>query len=166
MRHIIGILLQNESGALNRVAGLFTNRGFNIESLSVAATDDPTVSRITLVTKGSDEVIHQIVSQLNKLVDVVSIDDMTRGEHVERELALVKLRVRAEQKAAAEAAVKQAGGKVLDASGDLIIAELTASESEVNAFVGEIAAKGELVEIVRSGALALSRDGRALRVVQ
>jgi acetolactate synthase-1/3 small subunit len=166
MRHIIGILLQNESGALNRVAGLFTNRGFNIESLSVAATDDPTVSRITLVTKGSDEVIHQIVSQLNKLVDVVSIDDMTRGEHVERELALVKLRVRAEQKAAAEAAVKQAGGKVLDASGELIIAELTASESEVNAFVGEIAAKGELVEIVRSGALALALDGRALRVVQ
>lgn len=166
MRHIIGILLQNESGALNRVAGLFTNRGFNIESLSVAATYDPTVSRITLVTKGSDEVIHQIVSQLNKLVDVVDVDDMTRGEHVERELALVKLGVKTGQKQAAEAVVRQAGGKILNTSADLIIAELTASESEITAFVGELAAKGELIEIVRSGALALTRDGRTLRVAQ
>ena len=166
MRHIIGILLQNESGALNRVAGLFTNRGFNIESLSVAATDDPTVSRITLVTQGSDEVVHQIVSQLNKLIDVVNVDDMTRGEHVERELALVKVKVRSDQKAAAEAAVQQVGGKVLGTSADLIIAELTANESEVTAFIGEMATKGELVEIVRSGALALARDGRTLRIVQ
>jgi len=166
MRHIIGILLQNESGALNRVAGLFTNRGFNIDSLSVSATDDPTVSRITLVTKGSDEVIHQIVSQLNKLIDVVNVDDLTRGEHVERELALVKLRLRGEQKAAAEAVVKQAGGKVLDASGDLFIAEMTGNDAEVTAFVNEMASKGELFEIVRSGALALARDGRALRLVQ
>jgi acetolactate synthase-1/3 small subunit len=166
MRHIIGILLQNESGALNRVAGLFTNRGFNIESLSVAATDDPTVSRITLVTKGSDEVIHQIVSQLNKLIDVVNVDDMTRGEHVERELALVKLKLRADQKGAVEAAVKQAGGKVLDASGDLFIAEMTGKDAEVTAFVNDMAAKGELFEVVRSGALALARDGRALRIVQ
>ena len=93
MRHIIGILLQNESGALSRVAGLFSSRGYNIESLSVAATDDPTVSRITLVTTGSEAVIHQIVSQLNKLIDVVRVDDMTRDEHLERELVLVKLRV-------------------------------------------------------------------------
>ena len=166
MRHIIGILLQNESGALNRVAGLFTNRGFNIESLSVAATDDPTVSRITLVTQGSDQVVHQIVSQLNKLIDVVNVDDMTRGEHVERELALVKVKVRGDRRAAAVAAVQQAGGKLLGTSGDLIIAELTANESEVTAFIGEIAAKGDLVEVVRSGALALARDGRTLRVVQ
>ena len=88
MRHIIGILLQNEAGALNRVAGLFSTRGYNIESLSVAPTDDSTVSRITLVTRGSDAVIQQIVAQLNKLVDVVRVEDMTGGEHIERELAL------------------------------------------------------------------------------
>ncbi len=165
MRHIIGILLQNESGALNRVAGLFTNRGFNIESLSVSATDDPTVSRITLVTKGSDEVVHQIVSQLNKLIDVVSVADMTRGAHVERELALVKLRIQAGQKAAVDAALQTAGGKVLDAEGDLVTAEMTGNESEVTAFIADMAAKAGLVEVVRSGALALARDGRTLRDV-
>src|SRR5579864_3472615 len=94
MRHIIAILLQNEPGALTRVAGLFSTRGYNIESLSVAATDDPTVSRLTLVTRGSDAVIQQIANQLNKLVDVVSVLDMTRGEHLERELVLLRLKVR------------------------------------------------------------------------
>jgi len=166
MRHIIGILLQNESGALNRVAGLFSNRGYNIESLSVAPTDDPTVSRITLVTTGSDAVIQQIVSQLNKLIDVVNVDDMTRGEHVERELVLVKLRIRADQKAAADGVVQRLGGRVLDSASDSYIAELTGSEAEVNGFVRELAGKGELMEVVRSGALGLARDARTLRVVQ
>ena len=92
MRHIIAILLQNEAGALTRVAGLFSTRGYNIESLSVAATDDATVSRITLVTKGSDAVIQQIANQLNKLIDVVSVEDMTGGEHLERELVLLNAR--------------------------------------------------------------------------
>ena len=166
MRHIIGILLQNESGALNRVAGLFSNRGYNIESLSVAPTDDPTVSRITLVTTGSDAVIQQIVSQLNKLIDVVNVDDMTRGEHVERELVLVKLRIRADQKAAADVVVQRLGGRALDSASDSYIAELTGSEAEVNGFVRELAGKGELMEVVRSGALGLARDARTLRVVQ
>ena len=93
MRHIIGILLENEAGALARVAGMFSSRGYNIESLSVAPTDDAAVSRLTLVTSGSEAVIQQIVNQLGKLIDVVRIDDMTRGEHLERELVLVKLRV-------------------------------------------------------------------------
>src|SRR5512138_821267 len=92
-RHIIAILLQNEAGALTRVAGLFSTRGYNIESLSVAATDDPSVSRVTLVTKGADGVILQIVNQLNKLIDVVAVEDLTRGEHIERELVVLKLRV-------------------------------------------------------------------------
>ncbi|MEY4763183.1 MAG: hypothetical protein RLZZ200_3039 [Pseudomonadota bacterium] len=165
MRHIIGILLQNESGALNRVAGLFTNRGFNIESLSVSATDDPTVSRITLVTKGSNDVVNQIVSQLNKLIDVVNVDDMTRGGHVERELALVKLRVQGGQLTALDGILQAAGGKLLDATDDLIVAEMTGNESEVTAFIAEVATKAELVEVVRSGALALGRDGRTLRDV-
>src|SRR5437588_8727060 len=93
MRHIIAILLQNEAGALTRVAGLFSTRGYNIESLSVAPTDDPTVSRLTLGTTGSDQVIQQIASQRNKLVDVVNVLDMTRGEHPEREPVLRKLRL-------------------------------------------------------------------------
>src|SRR6201990_1491038 len=93
MRHIIAVLLQNEAGALTRVAGPFSTRGYNIESLSVAPTDDPTVSRLTLVTTGLDPGIQQIVNQLNKLVDVVNVLDMTRGEHLERELVLLKLRI-------------------------------------------------------------------------
>ena len=94
MRHIIAIQLQNEAGALTRVAGMFSTRGYNIESLSVAATNDPAMSRLTLVTRGSDAVISQIVSQLNKLIDVVSVEDMTGGEHLERELVLLKLKLR------------------------------------------------------------------------
>src|SRR6201997_5647917 len=92
MRHIIAILLQNEAGALSRVAGLFSTRGYNIESLNVAPTDDPTVSRLTLVTTGTDAVIQQILNQSLKLVDVVNVDDMTRDEHVERELLLLKIK--------------------------------------------------------------------------
>src|SRR5258708_14279605 len=110
MRHIIAILLQNEAGALTRVAGLFSTRGYNIESLSVAPTDDPTVSRLTLVTTGSDQVIQQIASQLNKLVDVVNVLDMTRGEHLERELVLLKLKVEPAHTDAVRGQVLRSGG--------------------------------------------------------
>ncbi len=158
MRHIIAILLQNEAGALNRVAGLFSTRGYNIESLSVAATDDPAVSRLTLVTKGSDAVIQQIASQLLKLVDVVSVEDLTRGEHVERELLLLKISVTdAAQDAALNAAVARAGGKVLSVSGAAHIVELTSGEAQINGFVAEAARCGEIVEVVRSGALGVAR---------
>ena len=115
MRHIIGILLQNESGALSRVAGLFSSRGYNIESLSVATTEDPTVSRVTLVTTGSEAVIQQIVAQLNKLIDVVTVDDMTGGDHLERELALVKLRLRYDAARGGRPQVQATGGRVLNA---------------------------------------------------
>lgn len=166
MRHIIAILLQNEAGALSRVAGLFSTRGYNIESLSVAATDDPTVSRITLVTKGSDAVIHQIANQLLKLIDVVSVEDLTDGEHIERELAMVKLRVRPEQTDIVRGYVVRAGGRVLDPALDAFIVELTASEADVNDFVSELAARCELLEVVRSGALGMGRQARALRLVK
>lgn len=166
MRHIIAILLQNESGALNRVAGLFSNRGYNIESLSVAATDDPTVSRITLVTQGTDAVVQQIVAQLNKLIDVVDVVDMTRGEHLERELALLKLRVRPEQRDAVRGYVLRAGGRVLDPAVESFIVELTANELEVNLFVRELANQAELLEVVRSGALGIARETRVLRIVE
>ena len=163
MRHIIAIHLQNEAGALTRVAGLFSTRGYNIESLSVAATDDATVSRITLVTRGSDSVVQQIISQLNKLIDVVSVEDMTQGEHIERELVLLKLKVRLEQSDAVRGYVVRAGGRVLDPASDGFIVELTASEQEVDQFVIDLGKDAEIVEVVRSGALGISRLARAQR---
>jgi acetolactate synthase I/III small subunit len=166
MRHIIAILLQNEAGALARVAGLFSTRGYNIESLSVAATDDPTVSRLTLVTKGSDAVIQQIANQLNKLVDVVNVEDMTLGEHLERELVLLKLKVRPERTDTVRGHVVRLGGRVLDPAPDGFIVELTGSEAEVNTFVNELARDAELLEVVRSGALGIARNARPLRVVR
>jgi acetolactate synthase I/III small subunit len=166
MRHIIAVLLQNEAGALARVAGLFSTRGYNIESLSVAATDDPTVSRLTLVTKGSDAVIQQIANQLNKLVDVVNVEDMTLGEHLERELVLLKLKVRPERTDTVRGHVVRLGGRVLDPAPDGFIVELTGSEAEVNTFVNELARDAELLEVVRSGALGIARNARPLRVVR
>lgn len=166
MRHIIAILLQNEAGALSRVAGLFSTRGYNIESLAVAPTDDASVSRITLVTVGSEAVIQQIINQLNKLVDVVSVEDMTLGEHLERELVLLKLKVRQDQTDAVRGYVVRTGGRVLDPATDGFVVELTASESEINAFVADLARQAELIEVARSGALGMSRSGRGLRVVR
>ncbi|MBS0367397.1 MAG: acetolactate synthase small subunit [Proteobacteria bacterium] len=163
MRHIIAILLQNEAGALTRVAGLFSTRGYNIESLSVAPTDDPTVSRLTLVTSGSDQVMQQIVNQLNKLVDVVNVLDMTRGEHLERELVLLKLRLEAGAADAVRGQVVRSGGRVLDPASDGFIVELTASETEVNAFIAELSRGARLLEVVRSGALGVSRSTRTTR---
>jgi acetolactate synthase-1/3 small subunit len=168
MRHIIAVLLQNEAGALSRVAGLFSTRGFNIESLSVAPTDDPTVSRITLVTVGSESVIHQITNQLNKLIDIVSVEDMTLGEHLERELVLLKLKVRLDQADAVRGYVARTGGRVLDPASDGFIVELTASEAEVNAFIADLSRQAELLEVARSGALGMGRtrsNTQRLRVI-
>lgn len=166
MRHIIAILLQNEAGALSRVAGLFSTRGYNIESLSVAPVNDPTVSRITLVTSGSEAVIQQILNQLNKLIDVVSVEDMTLGEHLERELVLLKLKVRPEQTDVVRGYVVRTGGRVLDPALDCFIVELTASEADINSFIADLARHATLLEVVRSGALGIGRSGRALRVVR
>jgi acetolactate synthase-1/3 small subunit len=166
MRHIIGILLQNEAGALTRVAGLFSSRGYNIESLAVAPTDDPSVSRLTLVTSGSDAVIQQIANQLKKLVDVVSVDDMTRGAHIERELVLLKLRVEPSRRDTVRGYVARSGGSVLDPSCECFIVELLGSEAEISALLRQLAQHAELVEVVRSGALGISRGRQALRLVE
>jgi acetolactate synthase-1/3 small subunit len=163
MRHIIAIQLQNEAGALTRVAGLFSTRGYNIESLSVAATDDPTVSRITLVTRGSDAAVQQILAQLSKLIDVVTVEDMTGGEHIERELVLLKLKVRPEQSDAVRGYVVRSGGRVLDPASEGFIVELTAVEAEVDVFVADLAKGAQLLEVVRSGALGISRLAKAER---
>ena len=161
MRHIIAILLQNEAGALTRVAGLFSTRGYNIESLSVAATQDPTVSRITLVTKGSDAVIQQIASQLLKLVDVVNVEDMTSGEHLERELLLVKLDVAPGKRAALDPVLARAGARVISDKGPSLIFELTSSEVAVTRFIEELTPLAQIREVVRSGALGIGQGNGA-----
>ena len=164
MRHIIAILLQNEAGALTRVAGLFSTRGYNIESLSVAPTQDPTVSRITLVTKGSDAVIQQIASQLLKLVDVVGVEDMTSGEHLERELLLVKVEVPALKRPGIEQIAERAGARVIARTRSGLIIELTSSEQAVNRFIEELAVAGQVREVVRSGALGIAQERGAAMV--
>src|SRR6188508_1303985 len=166
MRHIIAIHLQNEAGALTRVTGLFSNRGYNIESLSVATTDDPSVSRVTLTTQGADGVILQIVNQLNKLIDVVAVEDLTRGEHIERELVVLKLRVEPQLIDSVRGYVVRAGGRVLEPSPEGFVVELTASEAEINQFVTDLGERTDIVEVVRSGALAVGRNARALHVVR
>jgi acetolactate synthase-1/3 small subunit len=162
-RHIISLLLQNEVGALTRVASLFSTRGYNIESLNVAPTDDPTVSRLTLVTSGTEAVIQQIVNQSLKLIDVVNVDDMTRDQHVERELLLIKLRTPTAQYETLKTAVRRAGGRVLSDEPDSFTVELTDSEAQINRFIAEVGALGEVLEVVRSGALAISRGASTLR---
>jgi acetolactate synthase-1/3 small subunit len=162
-RHIISILLQNEVGALTRVASLFSTRGYNIESLNVAPTDDPTVSRLTVVTTGTDAVIQQIVNQSLKLVDVVNVDDMTRDQHVERELLLIKIKVPAARLANLNAATQRANARVLSDEAESYTVEMTDSESQINRFIAEASDLGEVLEVVRSGALAISRGAETLR---
>jgi acetolactate synthase-1/3 small subunit len=159
MRHIIGILLQNEAGALSRAAAMFASRGFNIESLSVAPTTDPAVSRLTLVTTGADQVVLQIVNQLNKLVDVVSVDDMTLGEHLERELVLVQLQPGATGIEGLRALLQECGGRLLESSPRGCIAELAGSEAEISRLIARLTDSATLLEVVRSGALAVSLGG-------
>ncbi len=162
MRHIISVTLQNEVGALNRVAGLFSTRGYNIESLSVAPTDDPTVSRLTVVTTGNDAVIQQISNQLLKLVDVVDVEDVTREEHFERELLLIKVKGKATMVGSLWSAAQRAGGRVLWDAADSFTVELTSNEAEINRFIAEVSNFGQVLEVVRSGALAIQKGKEIL----
>ena len=162
-RHIVSILLQNEVGALTRVASLFSTRGYNIESLNVAPTDDPTVSRLTLVTSGTEAVVQQIVNQSLKLIDVVNVDDMTRDQHIERELLLIKIRAPANQMEKLRAVIDKAAARVLSDEAESFTVELTDSESQINRFIAEVGSFGEVLEVVRSGALAISRGAETLR---
>ncbi len=166
MRHIIAIRLQNEAGALTRVAGLFSTRGYNIESLSVAPTDDPGISRITLVTTGSDSVIAQINAQLQKLVDVVSVEDMTGGDHLARELMLIKLHTTHARVEALTEMAHHAGGKVLSPSPGSFIVELASTETQISQFIADVGAFGEVLEVVRSGALGISHANPRIHAVK
>lgn len=157
MRHIISILLQNEAGALARVASLFATRGYNIESLSVAPTDDPQVSRLTLVTIGSDEIIGQINKQLLKLVDVVNTVDMTLGDHIERELLLLKLSIHEDGRERIRELVKQEGARVLDDAEQSYTLELTGAANRIDTFINRVASHADILAVVRSGPLAVAR---------
>ncbi len=163
MRRIISILLENESGALSRVSGLFSARGYNIESLTVAPTEDNTLSRLTLVTTGPDSVIEQITKQLNKLVDVVKLMDLTEGAHIERELMLVKVVAMDGQREEVKRLVDIFRGRIIDVTNDTYTIELTGNGDKIDAFIDALAVT-ELIEVVRSGVSGIARGARALKI--
>jgi len=163
MRHTISILLENAAGSLSRVAGLFSARAYNIESLSVAPTEDPTISRLTLVTRGSPEMIEQITKQLNKLVDVIRLIDLNEGAAIERELMLIKVRaIGAEQRAELQRLADIYGGRIVDVTESSYIIEMTGDAAKLDAFIETVSAK-RVLEVVRSGALGILRGTKALR---
>ena len=157
MRHIISILLENQAGALARVASLFSTRGYNIESLNVAPTDNEAVSRLTVVTTGSDEVITQIGKQVGKLVDVVDVVDMTRIDHIERELALFKVRAPESSRAKMAKLLEAFGGHVLSYDEGHGTLELVGNGAEIDRFMDEVADLADIETVVRSGAMAMAR---------
>jgi len=150
MRHIVSVMLENESGALSRVAGLFSARGFNIDSLTVAPTNDDTLSRMTIVSVGDDNIIDQIVKQLNKLVDVVEVRDLTSCEHVERELMLLKLSVNNNNQADIVKQIDEFSGKIVDVSEDTYTVELAGQSKNLDAFVGALD-QSLIIEVSRTG---------------
>lgn len=157
MRHVISVLLQNEVGALTRMTGLFSTRGYNIDSLNVAPTDVPTVSRVTLVTSGSDAAIAQLNTQLAKLVDVVNIHDMTLGEHFERELVIVKLKLATGGYAKVLQLTREYGAEILDDAQVSCTLQLTGSLDVIDAFIAEASTIGKLAAVARSGSVAVSK---------
>ena len=154
MRHAISVLLQNEVGALTRMTGMFSSRGYNIETLNVAPTYDPRVSRVTLVVSGSDAAIAQLNAQLAKLVD---IHDMTLGEHFERELAIVKVKLGTGGLAQAMAVVKRFDAEMLDEATNSCTMQLTGPVATVDEFVDALAEVGEISAVARSGTVAVSK---------
>ena len=163
MRHIISILLENEAGALSRVSGLFSARGYNIESLTVAPTDNSTVSRITVVTGGTDEVIQQIINQLNKLVDVVKVVNLTVDNHIEREILLLKLHDIKETKSVIESLTNDFGGRVVDSTHDSIIIEITGVGEKLDRAIQEVPIK-VINELVRSGVVGIATGNTNLKL--
>tara|TARA_B100000586_G_scaffold53393_1_gene35994 strand:+ start:2638 stop:3132 length:495 start_codon:yes stop_codon:yes gene_type:complete len=163
MRHIISLLLENEAGALSRVAGLFSARAFNIESLSVAPTEDPTVSRLTLVTTGSDAIVEQITKQLNKLVDVIKVVDLNEYEHVEKELLLTKLIAeKKEDHETVKRLVDTFNGRIVDVTKNLYTIEITDTCEKIDAFITTLDDR-LILEVVRSGVSAISLGDKAIQ---
>jgi acetolactate synthase I/III small subunit len=163
MRHIISLLMENEAGALSRVAGLFSARGYNIESLAVAPTEDPTLSRMTIVTSGSDAVIEQINKQLNKLIDVAAVMDLSEGEHLERELMLVKVRAVDKDREELKRMTDIFRGRIIDVSDKTYTIELTGTGNKLDSFLQAID-RGLILETVRTGASGIGRGERILKL--
>ena len=162
MRHIISLLMENESGALSRVSGLFSARGYNIESLTVAPTEDPTLSRMTIVTNGSDAVIEQIVKQLNKLLDVGRVLDLNDGKYIERELMLVKVKASNQYQDEMKRISDIFRGRIIDVSDNTFTIEVTGSSSKLDAYLESLDSES-IIETVRTGALGLGRGDRILK---
>jgi len=164
MRHTISILMENEAGALSRVSGLFSARGYNIESLTVAVTEDPSLSRMTLVTNGPDTVIEQITKQLNKLVDVVRLIDLTEGLHIERELLLLKIKAATStQREETKRLTDIFGGRILDVSDSNYVVELTGKGTKIDAYLKALEPSW-IVEVVRSGVSGIGRGNKSLQL--
>jgi len=163
MRHVIAVLLENEAGALSRVAGLFSARGYNIESLTVAPTNDPTLSRITIVTSGTDRVIEQIIKQLNKLVEVVRLTDLSEISCIEREIMLVKVRAVEQGREEVKRLTDIFRGRILDVTDSSYVIELTGDDHKISAFLDALGADN-ILEVVRSGATGIARGEKSLKV--
>ena len=155
--------MENEAGALSRVAGLFSSRGYNIESLTVAATEDATLSRMTLVTTGSDDVIEQITKQLNKLIEVVKVVDLSEGDHIERELMLIKIHAIGKDREEIKRLSDIFRGRIIDVTDKSYTIELTGTGSKLDAFIGAVD-RGSILETVRTGASGIGRGERILKV--
>jgi acetolactate synthase I/III small subunit len=161
MRHIIAVLLENEAGALSRVAGLFSARGYNIESLTVAPTDDPTLSRMTLVTTGNDEIVEQIKKQLNKLIDTVKLVDLSEGDHIEREMLMVKVRAERPDREELKRLTDIFRAKIIDVTEASYVIELTGASRKLDAFIDALP-EGLIIEVVRSGPTGIARGAKGL----
>jgi acetolactate synthase-1/3 small subunit len=163
MRHIISILIENESGALSRVSGLFSARGYNIESLTVAPTEDASLSRMTIVSIGSDDVIEQITKQLNKLIDIVKVVDLSEAAHIERELMLVKVRATGKDREEMKRVADIFRGRIIDVTESSYVVELTGNTAKLDAFLDAID-RSLILETVRTGVCGIGRGDRILRV--
>ncbi|WP_419813016.1 acetolactate synthase small subunit [Bacterioplanoides sp.] len=161
MRHIISILLENEPGALARVVGLFAQRGYNIETLTVAPTEDETLSRLTMTTVGDDSKIEQITKQLNKLIEVVKLVDLSEGAHIERELMLVKVKAVGAQRAEIKRTADIFRGQIVDVTANVYTIQLTGTSDKLEAFI-ETLGTGSVLETVRTGVSGISRGEKVL----
>ena len=163
MRHVISVLLENEAGALSRVVGLFSARGYNIETLTVAPTEDKTLSRMTLVTHGSDEVLEQITKHLNRLIEVVKVVDLSEGHHIERELMLIKVRAAGKEREEMKRIADIFRGHIVDVTEKSYTIELTGAAEKLDAFIDSIE-RSAILETVRTGSSGIGRGERILRV--
>jgi acetolactate synthase-1/3 small subunit len=163
MRHLISVLLENEPGALSRVVGLFSARGYNIETLTVAPTEDATLSRMTVVTTGSDEVLEQITKHLNRLIEVVKVVDLIEGTHIERELMLIKVRAVGKEREEIKRTSDIFRGRIIDVTEKTYTIELTGAAEKLDAFI-EAIDRGAILETVRTGSSGIGRGERVLRI--